>query len=78
MNIPDLTEPTSSKKTLTLYGAVIILDCVRSGITPVRKGLLRLLLSHSQKSIFKRKRGKRVKGVVAEACVLIGYGRREE
>nr|QIQ16498.1 Hypothetical protein [Klebsiella pneumoniae] len=64
--------------TLTLYGAVIICDCVSSGITPARKGLLCFLLSHSQKSIFKRKRGKRVKGFVAEACVLTGYGRREE
>lgn len=46
-------------KTFTLYGVVIIRDYVRSGITPVRKGLLCLLLSYIVRTnIFKRKRGK--------------------
>jgi hypothetical protein len=47
---------------------------IRSGITPGRKGLLCFLLSYIVRTnIFKLKE-RQVKVIVAEACVLSGYG----
>ncbi|CTQ23916.1 hypothetical protein BN1200_840017 [Klebsiella variicola] len=58
MNVPDLTDSKFFQKTLTLYSAVIICDCARSGITPVRKGLFVLLSYTVEKYIQKKERDK--------------------